>query len=360
MSNLTSDRKSARILPVSDRLEVGGWRLDRKASVIIVNWNGKRYLEECLSALLAQTCPPCEIILVDNGSHDGSVDFVKERFPQVRMIENDENLGFAAGNNVAIRVAQGDYIVTLNNDTRAEPDWLEELIKVVETDPRIGMCASRMLFYYHPGVLNSTGISLNMAGIAWDRRGGERDDGLEREPVEIFGPCAGAALYRREMLDEIGLFDEDFFAYHEDVDLAWRARSRGWRCMYSPRAVVYHVHSGTGMEGSAFKNRLLGRNKIWTMVKNYPSPHIFLFLPLIAFYDLATTFYGLLKRQDASPLRGRLASLGLLRQMLRKRQEIQRKRTSSEFPWLSPLADPVTMSRRFERLQSFITRDRYA
>ena len=130
--------------------------------------------------------------------------------------------------------------------------------------------------------------------------------------------------------------------------------------MYSPRAVVYHVHSGTGMEGSAFKNRLLGRNKIWTMVKNYPSPHIFLFLPLIAFYDLAATFYGLLKRQDASPLRGRLASLGSLPRMLRKRQEIQRKRTSSEFPWLSPLVDPVTMSRRFERLQSFITGDRYA
>jgi GT2 family glycosyltransferase len=331
--------------------------LDCKASVIVVNWNGKIFLEECLPALLAQTYSPCEVILVDNGSHDGSVDFVAERFPQVRIIENGENLGFAAGSNVAIRAARGDYIVTLNNDTRAEPDWLEELVKVVETDPRIGMCASKMLLYHYPGLLNSTGISLDLAGIAWDRRGGERDDGLEREPVEIFGPCAGAALYRREMLDEVGLFDEDFFAYYEDVDLAWRARSRGWRCMYNPRAVVYHVHSGTGLEGSAFKNRLVGRNKIWTMVKNYPSPHIFLFLPLIAFYDLAATFYGLLRRQDASHLRGRLASLGLLRRMLRKRREIQRKRTSSEFPWFSPLANPITMSRRYERLQSFITRD---
>ena len=333
--------------------------MNRKASIIVVNWNGKRFLEECLSALLAQTYSPYEIILVDNGSRDGSVDFVAERFPEVRIIENGENLGFAAGNNVAIRVAQGDYIVTLNNDTRAEPDWLEELVKAVETDPQIGMCASKMLFYYHTGVLNSTGISLDVAGIAWDRRGGERDDGLEREPLEIFGPCAGAALYRREMLDEVGLFDEDFFAYHEDVDLAWRARSRGWRCMYSPRAVVYHVHSGTGLEGSAFKNRLLGRNKIWTMVKNYPSPRIFLFLPLIAFYDLASAFYSLFKRQDASPLRGRLASLGLLPEMLRKRREIQRKRTSSALPWFSPLVDPITMLKRHERFQSFITRGRY-
>jgi len=332
-----------------------------KASIIVVNWNGRRYLEECLSALLAQTYSSYEIILVDNGSSDGSVEFVAERFRQVRIIENGENLGFAAGNNVAIRVAQGDYIVTLNNDTRAEPDWLEELVKVVETDPRIGMCASKMLFYHHTGILNSTGISLDVAGIAWDRRGGERDDGREREPIEIFGPCAGAALYRREMLDEIGLFDEDFFAYHEDVDLAWRARSRGWRCVYNPRAVVYHVHSGTGLEGSAFKNRLLGRNKIWTIVKNYPSPHIFLYLPLIAFYDLAAVFYSLLKRRDPSPLQGRLASLGLLPEMLRKRREIQSRRTSSEFPWFSPLVDPITMLRRYERFQSFVaSRGKYA
>lgn len=312
-----------------------------------------------MSALLSQTYSPYEIILVDNGSRDGSVDFVAERFPEVRIIENGENLGFAAGNNVAIRVARGDYIVTLNNDTRAEPDWLEDLVKVAETDPKIGMCASKMLFYHHTGVLNSTGISLDVAGIAWDRRGGERDDGQEREPIEIFGPCAGAALYRREMLDEVGLFDEDFFAYHEDVDLAWRARSRGWRCVYNPRAIVYHVHSGTGLEGSAFKNRLLGRNKIWTMVKNYPSPQLFFFLPLIAFYDLASAFYSLFKRQDASPLRGRLASLGLLLQMLRKRKEIQRQRRSSELPWFSPLVNPVAMLKRYERFQSFITRGRY-
>jgi hypothetical protein len=257
-------------------------------------------------------------------------------------------------------VAQGDYIVTLNNDTRAEPDWLEELVKAVETDPKIGMCASKMLFYYHTGVLNSTGISMDVAGIAWDRRGGERDDGQEREPLEIFGPSAGAALYRREMLDEVGLFDEDFFAYHEDVDLAWRARSRGWRCMYNPRAVVYHVHSGTGMEGSAFKNRLLGRNKIWTMIKNYPTPQILLFLPLIAFYDLASVIYSLLKRQDPSPLQGRVTSLGALPEMLRKRKEIQRERRASELYWFSPLVDPVTMLRRYERFQSFVTsRGRY-
>lgn len=333
--------------------------MNREASIIVVNWNGKRFLRECLSSLLAQTYSHHEIILVDNGSSDGSVEFVAAEFPEVKIICNGRNMGFAAGNNVAIRVARGDYVVTLNNDTRAEPDWLEELVKVVESDPKIGMCASKMLFYYHTGILNSTGISLDIAGIAWDRRGGERDDGLERTPIEVFGPCAGAALYRREMLDEIGLFDEDFFAYHEDVDLAWRARSRGWRCMYNPRAVVYHVHSGTGMEGSAFKNRLLGRNKIWTIVKNYPSPHIFLYLPLIAFYDLAAVFYSLLKRRDASPLQGRLASLGLLPEMLRRRREIQRRRTSSEFPWFSPLVDPITMLRRYERFQSFITRGRY-
>jgi len=328
--------------------------MDKRVSVIVLNWNGKRYLEECFLSLLAQTRPPDEIILVDNGSSDGSVEFVAERFPEVKVIRNGENLGFAEGNNVAIRIAQGDYIVTLNNDTRADPHWLEELVRAAEGDRRVGMYASKMLFYYHAGIINSTGIRIDKAGIAWDRLGGERDDGLETEPIEVFGPCAGAALYHREMLEDVGLFDEDFFCYHEDVDLAWRARLRGWRCIYNPRAVVHHIHSGTGMEGTPFKNRLLGRNKIWTMVKNYPAPQLFIFLPLIIFYDLAAILYSLIRKRDISPLQGRLAGLGSLPRMWRKRREIQRRRNSSGMSWFSPLVDPITMLRRYERFESLI------
>ena len=293
-------------------------------SVVIVNWNGREYLGQCLPSLLSQTLSPLEIILVDNGSKDGSVEWVRGAFPQVRLITNETNRGFAAANNQAFRSARGDYVATLNNDAWAEPNWLEELTRAMESDPHIGMCASKMLFADRPQIINSTGINLDWAGIAWDRRGGEVDTGQETEPVEVFGPCAGAALYRRAMLEELGGFDEDFFAYLEDVDLAWRARLAGWRCLYVPGAVVYHHHSATVGEGSYFKDYLLGRNKIWLVVKNYPMPYLLKYLPVILFYDLGTLPYTLLVRGHWGAIKGRWAALRGLRSVWRKRQVVQR------------------------------------
>lgn len=232
-----------------------------QVAVIILNLNGERYLERCLSTVLSQTYPNFEVILVDNGSTDDSVVLVRQRFPAVRIIENDENLGFARGNNVGIRATNSPYVATLNNDTWVEPDWLEALVEVMGSDPCIGICASKMLFAHRPDMINSAGVCVDLAGIAWDRLGGSPDPGEDGEPEEVFAGCAGAALYRRVMLDDIGLFDEDYFIYLEDVDLAWRARLMGWRCMYVPRSRVYHVYSATAQEGSAFKSFLLGRNK---------------------------------------------------------------------------------------------------
>lgn len=323
-------------------------------SVIIVNWNGKHHLQRCLSAVLAQTYSNFEVILVDNGSTDGSVEFVSQEFPQVRLISKAENLGFAKGNNIAIEAAQGDYIATLNNDTQADPHWLRELTGVMEARPRVGMCASKMLFYHQPHVINSTGINLDRAGIAWDRQGGEEDQEGPEEVGEVFGPCAGAALYKRQMLEEIGLFDEDFFAYLEDVDLAWRARLMGWRSLYVPTARVYHLHSATGKEGSPYKNYLLGRNKIWTILKNYPAPEIFLFLPVILFYDLASLLYALLTRRDGSALKGRIAGWRDLPRVLAKRKEIQKKRSisfSTLAGAMSPLENPFKIPRRYRHLR---------
>lgn len=331
-----------------------------RVSVIILNWNGKQHLERCLSSVLRQTYPNFEVILVDNGSTDGSVEFVRERFPEVRIIRNEENLGFAAGNNVAINATQGDYVATLNNDTQVDPDWLEALAKAAEADPKVGMCASKMLFLHQPDIINSTGISLDKAGIAWDRRGGERDKGDESEPIEVFGPCAGAALYRREMLDQVGLFDEDFFAYLEDVDLAWRARLMGWRCLYAPKAVVYHLYSATAIEGSPGKNFLLGRNKVWTIVKNYPSPELFLFLPIILLYDLGSIPYTLLVKGDTSSLQGRVAGLQGIAKMLRKRKIVQSKRITSFSALaksLSPLERPFKVWQRYSYLRQIGRRE---
>lgn len=327
-----------------------------KVSVVILNWNGRRYLDDCLTSLEAQNYPGFEVILVDNGSTDGSVEWVAGRFPQVQVIRNETNVGFAAGNNQAIRASQAEFVVTLNNDTRVEPGWLAALVAAAEEDPAVGMCASKMLFAGRPGIINSTGINLDPVGIAWDRRGGELDDGQETEPTEVFGPCAGAALYRRAMLDQIGLFDERFFAYMGDVDLAWRARLAGWCCLYVPRARVYHVHSATAREGSPFKNRLLGRNKIWTIAKNYPTARLALYLPLIMLYDLAAVLYALAVRRDISSLQGRLQGLRGLSDVWRQRRRIQALRRGNRGrPWhhyLSSLVPPWRVAARYRHLRS--------
>jgi len=327
-----------------------------KVSVVIVNWNGRRYLERCLAALEIQTFPKFEVIMVDNGSTDGSVEWVRDHFPNVRLICNASNLGFAVGNNQGIQASDSALIATLNNDTRVDPDWLWALVEVMEAEPTVGMCGSKLLFADRPGLIDSTGISMDAAGIAWDRCGGEPDDPNQTAPIEVFGPCAGAALYRRTMFDQIGLFDETFFAYLEDVDLAWRARLAGWRCLYVPAARVYHVHSGTAREGSPFKNKLLGRNKVWTIVKNYPAGRLALYWPLILLYDVAAVLYALFVRREHSALQGRLAALPGLAGAWRQRQTVQRlRRENRGRPWhsyLSPLLPPWRVPERYKHLQT--------
>jgi GT2 family glycosyltransferase len=340
--------------------------MSAKVSLIIPNWNGRTHLECCLGSLQAQTCPDFEIVVVDNGSTDGSPELVAQRFPAVRLIRHATNLGFAAGNNAGFRATSSEFVATLNNDAWAEPTWLAELVQAMERHPRVGACASKMLLASHHGTLDSAGIIADRAGITWNRHSGEAPscltsrngghDGASGEPdagddnalTEVFGACAGAALYRRAMLEDVGLFCEDFFCYLEDADLAWRARLRGWRCLYVPTAVVHHAHSATGREGSAFKNRLLGRNKVWLIARNYPSPQVWLHLPIIVAYDAAAVAYHLLARRDVSPLQGRLAGLRGLPRALRQRRDIQARRT---VPWaelathLSPLPHPLQVLR---------------
>jgi GT2 family glycosyltransferase len=305
-----------------------------KVSVVIPNWNGRQHLERCLPAVLAQTHPELEIVVVDNGSTDDSVALVSQEFPQVRLIANAENVGFAQANNQAIRATDTPYLATLNNDTRPEPTWLGHMLDVVEADAGIGMVAAKVLYMEPPHLVDSAGIGLDRAGFAWNRYNGQPDSPAEREPYEVFGPSAAAALYRREMLEDVGLFDESYFAYYEDVDLAWRARLMGWRCIYVPEARVYHVHSATSRQGSPFKRYYLVRNKALTTLKNYPAPAFWLNLPAIVFYDLTADLYRLTLERSASPVRGRLAALGRLPAAWRQRRMIQRRRRVS-WPALS-------------------------
>jgi len=291
-------------------------------SVVIVNFNGRKFLQDCLSALQNQTYLPFEIILVDNASHDDSVGFVQEHFPQVKVFTQEKNLGFAGGSNAGIREACGEYILTLNNDTIVSPDVIEELVQPVMQDPSVGMCASKMVF--PDGRINSTAICISRSGAAWDRGMGETDNGQYDRAEEIFGPCAGAALYRHSMLDEVGLFDEDFFLYMEDVDLAFRARLAGWKCMYVPTARVVHIHGGTANVGSDTAVYYGNRNILWYVVKNFPSRFFFMSLPWILGRNCGVIPYYVLSGKSLAILRAKAAALNGLPLMFRKRRSLDK------------------------------------
>jgi GT2 family glycosyltransferase len=292
-------------------------------SVVVLNFNGKRYLEKCISSLASQTHEDFEVIVVDNASSDGSVDYLKARFPWVKMVRNEGNLGFAGGTNSGIKQAQGKYILTLNNDTQADRRFLERLAKPMQSDKSVGMCASKMLF--PDGRINSTGICISRSGAAWDRGMSEIDYGQYDLMGDIFGPCAGAALYRKEMLDEIGLFDEDFFLYMEDVDLAFRAKLAGWMCIYVPEAVVYHHHGGTAGFGSDLAVYYGNRNVIWYAVKGFPAGLLLSSLPWIVGRNLAVIPYYALRGQGTIILRSKMDALIGLPRMLKKRKSIVRR-----------------------------------
>jgi len=281
------------------------------------------------------------------------VEFVSQRFPQVEIIRNEENLGFAYANNQAILASESEYVATVNNDVQLDPYWLEERVRVVECYPDVGMFACKVLYYHNREIIDSAGIWVDRLGTAWNRLWGERDAEDDREPVEVFGPCAAAALYRREMLDEIGLFDEAFFAYLEDADLAWRARLAGWKCLYVPAARAYHIHSATGGMNPGMKRYLLARNRIWMIAKNYPDPQVLLNLPPIVLFDLASLLYNLCLRRDLAALNGRLAGVAGLAPTLRKRRQVQKTKAvpfSTVRALLKPFPNPLKVFRAREWL----------
>jgi len=257
-----------------------------KVSVIIINWNGKDYITKCIRSLKNLDYKDYEIIVVDNGSNDGSQKTLMKEFPSLKLIENGENLGFAEGNNIGIKKAFQDlevkYIATLNNDTVVESSWLRELVYAAERNGRIGSCQSKMLRYSDHRIIDSTGIKLLPTGSVADRGSGEEDKGQYEKFAEVFGACAGAALYRREMLDEVGLFPSEYFASYEDVDLAWRARYAGWKCVYIPSAIVYHVRFASQKKMLDEKQTFAVRktqNRFFYQMKYLPSGYLLRNLP---------------------------------------------------------------------------------
>ena len=292
-------------------------------SIIIVNYDGLHFLEPCLSSITNQTYKKFEIVFVDNGSSDGSAGFVREHYPSAKIVETGKNLGFAGGNNAGIRIAQGEFILTLNNDTIVDPHFLEEIQKPFLRDPRTGMCGSKMVL--PDGRINSTAICISRSGAAWDRGMGEPDHGQYDVAEEIFGPCAGAALYRRLMLDEIGLFDEDFFLFMEDVDLAFRARLSGWKCMYVPTARVVHIHGGTAGFKSDISIYYGNRNLVWYVVKNFPLRTLLLSSPWIITRNCADIPYYFIHGKGHAIVRAKIDMVKGFVSMVRKRKSIIRR-----------------------------------
>lgn len=303
----------------------------KKISVIVVNYNGKHLLKDCLASIHRQAFTGIEILLIDNASRDGSIAYVKDAFPDVKVIGMETNVGFAAANNEGLKHSSGKYIMLFNNDAEMEKDCLRHLHDTMEADPQIGICATKMIVFGRD-IIDSAGD-----GFAMNLKGFKKGEGEDKEKYStegpVFGACAGAALYRRKMIEEIGFFDEDFFLIQEDTDLNLRAQFAGWKVIFVPTAVVYHkVRSTIGhMSDDAVYYTL--RNSELVRLKNIPFIIFLRCLPEFLAAEIADFFYFAVKH-------GKLklyfkAKIDVLRSLKRTREKrrivMQKKKVSTSY-----------------------------
>lgn len=326
-----------------------------EVSVVIPTWNGREHLDICLASLLRQTAPRFEIIVVDNGSTDGTADWIQSAYGgAVSVIALERNLGFGTAVNAGIRAARGRYLFVLNNDTEVQAGCLAALVREADRYPNAGSLACRILCFDQRDRLDNAGHCLFPDGMTRGRGRLEPDGPPFDQAGEVFGASGCAALLRRAMLADIGLFDEDFFAYCEDADLALRARLAGWRCRYVPDAVVYHKYSASSHAYSRIKATLVERNRLWLAIKDLPGP-VLMISPALTALRLAVQAWGALRgRGAAGRYVARYSRVDLLRTALRawaqglagvprqwrKRRVVQDRRRTT-------LADFTSWVRRF-------------
>src|SRR5918996_452542 len=251
-----------------------------RVGVVIVNYNAAGFLDRALDALARQTLPPDRVIVVDNASTDGSADGLERALPAVEVVRLDENVGFAAANNLGVRAASNcDWVALLNPDAFPEPAWLERLLEAARSEPGYSFFASRLLLADEPDKIDGTGDVYHVSGLAFRRDHGRPVTKVARTREEVFAPCAAAALYRRDAFLEVGGFDERYFAYLEDLDLAFRLRFSGHRCLYVPSSTALHHGSAISGRTSDFTIYHSQRNLVWTYLKNMPSPLVWVYLP---------------------------------------------------------------------------------
>ena len=296
-------------------------------AVLIVNWNGGALLARCLQSIASQRQPPDRVIIVDNASTDDSLRRAEGILRNIKVIRLSENVGFARANNIAAESARdADALVLLNPDAFAEPDWLDALISAAERFPSAAAFASQMRLDAAPDCLDGTGDSYHVSGRAWRNGHGQPASAAPPRAIEVFAPCAAAALYRRAAFAEVGGFDERFFCYFEDVDLGFRLRLRGYRCMYVPDAIVRHVSSALSGYRSDFAVYHGERNAVWTFVKNMPGPLFWLYLPQHLALNAASLFFYPLRGQGRAVWRAKWHALLGLKSVLAQRREEQRRR----------------------------------
>ena len=302
-----------------------------RVSVIIPHWNGRQHLDTCLTALRCQSYGDFEVILVDNGSSDGSQAYVRQHYPEVQLLELGENRGFTGACNAGYAHSQGDFVVLLNNDTEAERGWLAAVVDTFARHPEVGIIASKLLLFDRRDHLHAAGDFYRVDGLPGNRGVWQKDVGQFDREEPVFSACGAAAAYRRQMVAEIGFLDDDFYFSCEDVDIAWRAHLGGWQVLYVPQAIVYHKLKATG--GSVTGSYYDGRNFLYLIWKNYPGTLLRRHWKSIVRSQLAISWQALRAWRGAAArarLRGQLAGLRGIFKMWSKRRRILASRRLSD------------------------------
>ncbi len=305
-----------------------------QVSIIIPNFNGKQFLKECLNSIKKQNFSLYEVIIVDNGSTDGSVEYLEENYSEFKLIQNNKNLGFATAVNQGIKASNAEYVLLLNNDTELEDGCLSYLLNCIDNDETIFGVSSKMIQYQDRNLIDDAGDEYTILGYT-KKVGNNRSTELYQSKREIFSACAGAAIYRRNIFDIIGYFDENFFAYMDDVDISYRARIYGFKCFYCPEAVVYHHVSATsGSKYNSFKIRLAARNNVYVPYKNMPWPQLALNLLFLILGFLIKYLVFLKKGQGSDYLAGLEEGLTSLNKIDRIRYKNGRLANYLSIEWI--------------------------
>jgi GT2 family glycosyltransferase len=296
-----------------------------RVSVVIPTWNGRKLLAAALASLREQRFRDYEVLVVDNGSTDGTAAHVRAEHPEAELLELAENHGFAGAVNAGIGRARGEYVALLNNDMEPDPGWLAELVAALDGDPRAGSAASKLRMLREPGVLDGAGDVVTWYGATWRRGHGEPDRGQYDAPGVVASPCAGAALYRRRALEEVGGFDERFFAYLEDADWGLRAQLAGWPCLWVPTAVAYHLGGATSRRMGDLETELIARNTLALVLKSFPAARLVVWSPLLVAYQAWVLGQAVGRGSWRAVLRGWSAAVRGLPATVRARAEVRRR-----------------------------------